>query len=156
MRTSRILILLAAGAVIGFAIFGAMVYRAVDVEEADRPEALRRFSSVRAAFGDETPMLEIDASGRVLRRADPPGATPRPPERLEVLAYRSNDERLVSAHVPFWFFRLKRPALEYVLSGTGLDLDRLQLTAGDLVRHGPGLILDQASANGDRLLVWTE
>jgi hypothetical protein len=30
------------------------------------------------------------------------------------------------------------------------------LTAADLERHGPGLILDEASGNGDRLLVWTQ
>jgi len=154
--TSRILLLLAAGAVVGLSIFGVMVYRSVDVEQADRSEATRRFAAVRAGFGEAPPMLDVDAAGRVVRRADPPGALPRPLDRLEVLAYRSGDERLVSAHVPFWFFRLKRPAIEYVLSGTGLDLDRLQLTAADLERHGPGLVLDQTSANGDRLLVWTE
>lgn len=156
MRTSRILLVVAAGAVVGFAIFGVMVYRAVEVEQADRSEALRRFAAVRAAFGEAPPMLAVDASGRVVRRADRPGAVPRPLERLEVLAYRVGEERLVSAHVPFWFFRLKRPAIEYALSGTGLDLDRLKLTAEDLERHGPGLVLDQTSANGDRLLVWTE
>jgi hypothetical protein len=156
MRTSRILILLAAGALVGFSIFGVMVSRAVDVEEADRPEALRRFSTARAAFAGQAPMLGLDAAGRVVRRADPPEATPRALRRLEVLAYRAGDARLVSAHVPFWFFRLKRPALEYALSGTGLDLDRLQLTAADLERHGPGLVLDETSGNGDRLLVWTE
>jgi hypothetical protein len=31
----------------------------------------------------------------------------------------------------------------------------LQLAAADLGRHGPGLVLDQTSATGDRLLVWT-
>ena len=130
MRASRLLLLLLAGALIGFSIFGVLVYRAVDVERADGPEALRRFSAARAAVGDETPMLEVDGAGQVVRR--------------------------VSARVPFWFFRLKRPALEYALRGTGLDLDRLQLRAADLERHGPGLILDQTSANGDRLLVWTK
>ena len=156
MRASRLLLLLLAAALIGFSIFGVLVYRAVDVERADGPEALRRFSAARAAFGDRTPMLEVDGAGQVVRRADPPDAAPGALERLEVLAYRSADHRLVRARVPFWFFRLKRPALEYALRGTGLDLDRLQLRAADLERHGPGLILDQTSANGDRLLVWTK
>jgi hypothetical protein len=34
MRTSRLLLLLAAGAVVGFSIFGVMLVRAVDVESA--------------------------------------------------------------------------------------------------------------------------
>jgi len=60
MRASRLLLLLLAAALIGFSIFGVLVYRAVDVERADGPEALRRFSAARAAVGDETPMLEVD------------------------------------------------------------------------------------------------
>lgn len=156
MRTSRILLLIAAGAVVGFSIFGALVYRAIDVEEVATPEALRRFAAVRAALNDATPMLVLDGSGAVIRRADPPLGQRRPLERLGVLTYRAREQQLIRADVPFWFFALKGPALQFALRGTGLDLDRLQLTAADLERHGPGLIIDQTGDGGDRLLVWTE
>jgi hypothetical protein len=73
-----------------------------------------------------------------------------------VLAYQAGEQRLVAADVPFWFFRLKGPAAQYALSGTGLDLKRLGITAADLERHGPAVVIDHTRPNGDRLLVWTE
>ncbi len=41
-------------------------------------------------------------------------------------------------------------------SGTGLDLERLNVTPDELQRCGVCLVLDEARTNGDRLLVWTE
>jgi len=44
----------------------------------------------------------------------------------------------------------------YVLARTGLDLDELEITAADLERYGPALVIDHARPDGSRLLVWTE
>jgi hypothetical protein len=158
MSPSRFVLAITVAALVGFSIFGGLVYRAVNVEEASSSEALTRFAAVRKKFADQVPMLEVDASGRVTRSKAPSAASSAVPgvNRLEVLGYRAAEERLVSAHVPFWFFSLKGPALEFAVRDTGLDLERLGLTADDLSRHGPGLVLDQARQNGDRLLVWAE
>jgi hypothetical protein len=51
---------------------------------------------------------------------------------------------------------LKGPAIQFALRGTEIDLKELGVSAADLESHGPGLVLDETSANGDRLLVWTE
>jgi hypothetical protein len=61
----------------------------------------------------------------------------------------------VRANVPFWFFKLKGPAIQLVLRGTEIDLKKLGVTAADLESHGPGLVLDEIRSNGDRVLVWT-
>jgi hypothetical protein len=156
MRTRRVLLLLLAGAIAGMAIFAALAWRAVDVEEADAPEALRRVAAVRAALGNRPPLLTLDEAGHVVRRAAPPAHQPRPLTRLAVLAYQADEQRLVSADVPYWFFRLKGPAAQYLVRGTGLDLERLELTAADLARYDPSLVIDHVRPNGDRLLVWTE
>lgn len=159
MRTRRILlalVVLVIAALAGFAIFGMLAWRAVTVEEADAPEALRRFSEIRARLGGGEPLLTLDQAGNVVRRAEPPARAPRPLRRLAVLAYQSGDERLVTADVPFWFFRLKGPAAQYLVRGTGLDLERLEITAADLERYDPSVVIDHARPNGDRLLVWTE
>jgi hypothetical protein len=156
VRTSRIVLAIVIGAIVGLAIFGRLAYQAVDVEQVGRSEALTRFAAARDGFRDQAPMLEVDAEGRVSARRAPPPVLPQDVSRLKALAYWSADERLVLTDVPFWFFRLKRPALQFALRGTGLDLDRLGLTAEDLARQGPSLVLDEARANGDRLLVWTE
>jgi hypothetical protein len=78
------------------------------------------------------------------------------PTQLRVLAYRAPQQRLVHADVPFWFLKVKGPAVRYALRDTGLDLDRLDVSLADLERYGVCLILDETRANGDRLLVWTE
>lgn len=156
LRTSHVLLLLLAGAVIGFTIFGVLVSRAVTVERADPPEALRRFGAVRAALGTSAPLLTLDEAGNVTRRKEMPAATGVRPKHLGVLAYQAGEQRLVAADVPFWFFKLKGPAAQYALSGTGLDLQRLGITAANLERHGPAIVVDHTRPNGDRLLVWTE
>lgn len=153
----RIALAIVVAALVGFSIFGRLVYRAVEVGPADPVEALVRFQAARARFVNQTPMLEVDASGQVVP-ARPPGAGSAPKElkRLEVLAYHVAGARLVAAHVPFWFFSLKRPAAQLAVRGTGLDLDALNLSAESLSQHGPGLIIERAFPNGDRLLVWAE
>jgi hypothetical protein len=156
MRTSRFLLLLAIGAVVGFSIFGVMVWRAVDVEEMPAPDALRRFAEARGPFAGVTPILELDDHGRLVRRARPAPEDAARPHTLRVLAYRAADRRLIRADVPFWFFELKGPAIEYALAGTGLDLERLGVTPGELKRYGPTLVIDHTGADGDRLLVWTD
>lgn len=156
MRTRRVLLALLGGAVIGFTIFGLLAYRAVSVEEAAAPEALRRFETIRAGLGDGIPLIGLDDAGNVIRRAAPPSTSPRPVRRLGVLAYQASEQRLVTADVPMWFFKLKGPAAQYLVRGTGLDLERLQITASDLERYDPSVVIDHARRNGDRLLVWTE
>ena len=156
MRTRRLVLGFLAAAVFGIGVFGFLASRAVTVEEAAAPEALRRFESIRAALGGGEPLIGLDEGGNVIRRASPPSSSPRPVTRLGVLTYQAGDQRLVTADVPMWFFRLKGPAAQYLVQGTGLDLERLQITAAHLERFDPSVVIDHARANGDRLLVWTE
>ena len=152
----RILIGFVAAAAIGLGIFGVMTYRAVSVERVDSSEALRRFATIRATLPSGTPLLTLDETGNVTRRSEPRPGAPGPVRRLSVLAYHTDSHRLVSADVPFWFFRIKGPAARYALRDTGFDLDRLGLTPDDLERHGPSVVIDHGKPNGDRLLVWLE
>ena len=155
-RGGVIATVIAVGAAGGLLIFGVLVSRAVTVERAEAPEALRRFTAVRSALGPAAPLLTLDEAGRVVRRAGPPPAAAVRLTRLGVLTYQAEQRRLVSADVPFWFFKLKGPAAQYAVRGTGLDFKRLQITPSDLERHGPALVIDHTRPNGDRLLVWTE
>lgn len=146
----------AAGALVGLLLFGVLVYRAVSVEHVPMSEARRRFDAVRSAFAGQQPLLTLDDSGEVIRREVPTAPATRPIKRLYALAYQSNQERLISANVPIWFFKIKGPAAQVALRDTGLDLARLRITADDLSRRGPGLVIDRSSTTGDRLIVWTE
>jgi hypothetical protein len=156
VRWSHVALVLIAGAIVGFSIFGVLAWRAITTEQADLPEALRRFETIRASLGSASPAIEVGPDGTVMRRAEPAHTVPVRLSRLNALAYQPADRRLIEAKVPFWFFRLKAPAAQYAVRGTGLDLKRLGLTAADLERYGPRVILDQTTAAGNRLLVWTE
>jgi hypothetical protein len=156
MRTWQILALLVLGAVIGFTIFGLLTWRNTTVETVAREDAVLRLAETRALFGDETPLLDVDASGGLRRVRSEPATEGVPPELLVVLAYRSREQRLVRVDVPFWFVKLKGPAAQFALRDTGFDLGRLGMTASDLEKQGPSLVLDESRGNGDRILVWTE
>jgi hypothetical protein len=156
MRPTRILIVLLVAATLGLAGFAYLATNAVTVERADESDAAQRFLAARAVFGSAQPMLDIEPSGRVVRRPSPPREGTSRLERFRILVYQVQQRRLVRADVPFWFVALKGPALQYAVRDTGVDLDRLGVTAADLQRHGPGPILDETRPNGDRVLVWVE
>jgi hypothetical protein len=140
----------------GIAVFALLVWRSVTVEQAQPEDAMRRFAEIRTGIARTEPVLRLDAAGHVARREPPPESETVRATRLRVLAYRAPEQRLVRADVPFWFLRVKGPALQYSLHDTGLDLERLGVTPADLDRYGVCLVLDETRANGDRLLVWTE
>ena len=152
----RGLLMLTVAASAGLAIFAVMVYRAVSIERADRAEAAQRFAAVRATLPPGQAVLTLDEAGNVVRREAPRGGTPASIRRLRVLVYYADGQRVVSADVPFWFFRIKGPAAQYALRDTGFDLDRLGITPADLQRYGPAVVIDRSRSNGDLLLVWTE
>jgi len=156
MRGLRFLAWLAAAALAGFVVFGVMVWRAVDVTDAPPADAERLLEDARHAFGDTEPLLSRGPDGQFVRRRPPPPDAPEPITHIYVLSYRAESGRLTRADVPFWFFRLKAPAAQFVVRDTGLDLSTLGLTASDLLDEGPALILDETEASGSRLLVWTE
>lgn len=156
VRTVHIVLLVVLAALIGFSIFGVLVWRAVDTEVVGEEPALSRFQEIRDRYRDRAPMLDLDAAGKVTSAPASKGTIPQPVKQLRVLAYRVKGERLISAEVPFWFVKLKGSAVKFAFRGTGFDLDDLGVTAGDLERHGPGLVLDETDDAGDRLLVWIE
>lgn len=155
-RNTRVLAWLACAALVGIGAFAFLAWRTITIEEAESADAFRRFSQVRDRFGSTEPMLRIDAAGVITRREAPAETKTTHLTRLRVLAYRVPEKRVVRADVPFWFLKVKGPAAQYALRGTGLDLERLGVTAAELERYGPCVVLDETRTNGDRLLVWTE
>jgi len=139
----------------GLGTFGALAWRAVRLEHVETAEALRRFDAARAVFGGRRALLTRDDSGGWLRTG-PAGPAARPAETLLVLAYRAPERQLARAAVPLWFLDIKGPAVQLSLRGTQFDPKALRLTAQDLAREGPSLLIDEQRPNGDRLLVWTE
>jgi hypothetical protein len=126
------------------------------VEVVDAPTAGARFETVLETFESAGALLQRNRDGAWVRgtdRAEPADAKLR---RIGVLAYAPDDGKLYRMDIPFWFYRMKGPALEFVLTDTGFDLGDLGIKPRDLQDHGPGLVLDEEQADNGRIVVWVE
>ena len=126
------------------------------VEEVDGDTADARFVTVLEPLDSADALLQRDAEGRWIRSAPTNDKTDSRLERIGVLVYRPDSERLYRMDIPFWFYRMKGPALEFVLRDTGFDLGDLGLEPKELQRHGPGLVLNEEQEDGGRIVVWVE
>src|SRR3954468_17249370 len=120
--------------------------------------AARDFEQVKARFAGQKPLVELDEHGRYLRsntdRTAPPNA--KPPESINVMAFDPDDGRIVRLSIPFWLVRMKMHGATSDINGKHMDLEDLRLTAEDLERFGPTLIVDHKNASGERVLVWSQ
>ncbi len=115
------------------------------------------FTKLRARFKDQKPILDTKhgigiASDRLEARAQ--AYSGPPPKNLCLLVSTEEQPKAVQLCLPFWLLKMK--------SGRGLKFDvpngesrRLELSARDLERAGPALLLDEEN-DQSRLLVWTE
>ena len=120
--------------------------------------AAEDFDAVRKRFVGKSPIIELDDRGRFVRaHTDRASASPaRPPEWLRVLAYDSNDGRIVEIKVPFWLLRMKMGNASIDLNGRQMDFEDLRMSVEDLERFGPALIAEHKAPDGTRVLVWSE
>jgi len=156
IRPSRILFIIIGAAVFGFAVFGILASRVTTIDKVKQDVARERFEAVIDSLDSGSPRLTRDGSGGFTNTAPPTTGPVARSSKLGVLFFRAGDDRLVRSDVPFWFFRLKGQAAQFALKNSGFDMERLGITPKDIARQGPGVILDEIFANGDRLLVWAE
>lgn len=142
--------------VIAFAAFGLyFVSKNLDMESASVAQAGRSFEEVRARF-KEPPILTLDDRERVtLTRQPPDKPVTEKPHTMHVMAYDDEDSRIVRVTVPFWMLRLGREKIR-LGSGSDLQFEQLHITAEELERYGPSLLLDHRGLGGKRVLVWTQ
>jgi hypothetical protein len=143
------------------AMAGIAVYvfsKHVETRSVTPAVAARDFEQVKSHFPDQKPLIELDARGRFIRsntNRKKPADAPRP-EHLNVMAFDPDDGEIVRLSIPFWLLRLKMRGATIDLNGHRMDLEDLRLTVEDLERFGPTLIVDHKSANGERVLVWSQ
>ena len=146
------------------AMAGAGVYfvtRQVQITTAAPADADQRFAEARSRFKDAQPLIELDRRGEVLRsrlqeaQEARTGST-EPLDTLHILAWDADDERIVDVAVPFWLLRLNRGSISQFDDAGGLRRANLRITAEDLERVGPALLVDHRAPDGGRVLVWTQ
>ena len=143
------------------AIAGAGFYfftRHIQTRTVSPATASREFDEIKARFSGQKPLVELDRHGAFVRsNPDRPAAlNGRVPEQLFVMAFDPDDGRVVRLTVPFWLLRLKTGGGSIDFNGRRMDLEDLKLSVADLERFGPTLIVDHVSADGNRVLVWSQ
>jgi len=133
--------------------------QAVETHSATAAGAEREFASIEARFKGQKPLVELDRHGTVARANTDRGAAPRTertPEHVVVMAFNPEKGRIIRVTLPFWLLRLKSRHASIDFNGKRMDLEDLKLSIADLERYGPTLIVDQSSADGNRVLVWSQ
>lgn len=134
-----------------------VVSRQMQVSSRDEGSADRDFEDVRDQFRGQSPLIVIGADGRPSleaferRAAEYSGPAP---SSVHVMAYDPREKKLVRLSLPFWLLRLGSSGHSQFRIDQ-FDLDRLQLSAADLERAGPALLLDHTE-RGARVMLWSE
>ncbi len=133
------------------------ISRHVEVRELPSREIEAEFAQMRARFRGQKPLLETRrdlavASDRLAARASTYSGPL--PTALCILAWEDGDPRRARICVPFWLLKLKTgKGLKVGVPEAGIE--RIEISAEDLERAGPALLLDLTEGR-DRVLVWTE
>jgi hypothetical protein len=130
----------------------------IKTTQASPAVASASFDEVKARFAAQKPLIELDNDGDFLRSnlERPRPANPPVLEAIHVMAYDPDDARVVRVTIPFWLIRLKQGNSVINFNGRDMNLEDLKITAEDLERLGPTLIVDHKSTGGDRVLVWSQ
>ena len=141
----------------GLFVLAAVVRDRIDVDRTQNAaSAAVEFEKVRQQFPGATPMLTYDGRTAALSETARQGTSTARLDTLAVLAWNPEQEELVRVSLPFWLLRLQGKPFILGDMVTSFEDRSLQLTAEDIERHGPGIVLDFVGPDGTRVLVWTQ
>lgn len=141
-------------AVVGYVIYQQFAFQAKSATEVSADE---EFARIVAKFDGQQPYLVIKDGQPVV--SDAPAAEPgKPVEALHIIVWDPDKRKVVKLNMPFWLLRMTKgqPIRISPDDDPGGDGMRLKITAEDLERRGPGLVLDHKEATGERVLVWAQ
>ena len=155
-----IVLILAVLALLGLGGSTILMSRWTQLDQVDASEARRAFDEALASMADRRPYLEVRDDGTVELHAELEQASEAELETLSVLAFDPKSGRLLRVDFPFWFVRVKLNRalnLGTLTSSLASDWEHLDLdvTETELQKRGAGLVLDESSKTGARLLLWT-
>jgi hypothetical protein len=152
-----LLAIVALVAMCGIVVVGLAIWfftSALESVPADEAQATRSFAEVRAKFANRTPLFELTDHGPVL--ADETGAKTAAGqiESVRVIAWNADEQKLATVSLPFWMLRMTDGPIN--VSASSPASTRLTVTADELERYGPTLLIDAEEEDGSRVLIWTE
>ena len=157
-KKTWIYLLVAVFAIAGLGAIGLVagsaywISRHVSSQSTSTESAEAELDRVRARFAGQQPLIEFSggSDNPTVRRL--PRAAEKPPgvemQALHARVYDPEDGKLVRADIPFWLIRLGQSFSFMPNMGS--------VTLEDLERHGPGLIVNGRSDEGQQVLVWID
>ena len=152
--------------VVGVGVMATLAYlafRQIDFQTVATESPEDEFRTVLTQVAGQQPYIELTdpkgGAGVVHREQEKPERSQL--TTLHALVWDPEERKVVRVGVPFWLLRLA-PGGNVRLSGDGNSGFRigsdvqLNVTAADIERHGPGLILDHTGHRGERVLLWAE
>ena len=143
-------------AVVIGSIAAIAVWRQTTITAAPAREAEIAFEQIRTRFPARLPLVQIVDPGPIMmdiRVHRPPESAARHAlQYFHVLAWDGTG-RLVQSRVPFWWMHLSGDSL---MARLGVPLGAVSLTADDVQRYGPGVVVDFPPPGGGRVLVWVQ
>lgn len=141
-------------AVAGFVIYQQFGFQATPATALSAEQEIKQLSE---RFAGDTPLLEMRDGEPVIVK-EPGRRHVRPVEALHVLVWQPDERKMVRLSIPFWLLRMtKGHPIKLSGGAEGEDVPvRLRITAEDLERHGPGLILDYKGSLGEHVLIWAQ
>jgi hypothetical protein len=140
--------------VVGYVLYQQFAFQAKTATEMGADE---EFAEIVARFEGQKPYLIIK-DGEPVVSEEPAAAPGKPVEALHIIVWDPDERKVVKLNMPFWLLRMTKgqpikisPADEF-----GGEAMKLKITAEDIERRGPGLILDHREASGERVLVWAQ
>jgi hypothetical protein len=143
-------------------LVGSVAYlalRHLDVQRVSPASAQKQFEAARARFAGQVPMIDFEGEswGEPVIHPAPADTQSKPLHTLHVLAFDRREGKLVRLDLPFWLLRLKSGGGVFRLpSRNFVGLERMELRAEEIEKHGPGLLLDHEGRAGERVLLWVE
>jgi hypothetical protein len=140
--------------VVGFVLYQQFAFQAKTATEMSADE---QFAQVVAKFEGQKPYLVIK-DGEPVVSDEPASAPGKPVEALHIIVWDPDERKVVTLNMPFWLLRMTKGQPIRISSNDdpGGEAVKLRITAEDLERRGPGLILDHKEASGERVLVWAQ
>ena len=80
---------------------------AFDSTESDEVSAAQEFDEVKRRLGTSDPIIQIQNESAVLARRPPVEAPTSELQRVQILAWQPDEERLTRVTLPWWLVRLR-------------------------------------------------
>lgn len=151
--------------IVGIGLIGAAIYvftRQVEFQTVETAAGEEQFQKLRAGFEGQTPFIELTGDGEfqearaVVHRdlaKNPTGKV----STVHIRVWSPEERKLVSLDLPFWMIRLMgNKPIDLETGHSGFSRVSLRVTAEELERRGPGLVMNHTAPRGESVLVWLE